>query len=234
MVDFKLTEQQLMLRNTVRKFVKEEVVPVRAELDREPDPKKGFSWDLLRKADALGLRTLALSEEHGGIEADIITRCVVGEELATGDLGFAVCLDQVWKISAGIVHLCNEEQKKRFIPIFRDDPECVLSIAITEPSGGSNYIPPIERSDTLSSRAELKDGQWILNGTKHFISNAGLSKLYLIFVVTDPEKSIYEWASAFIVPHDAPGFSVTKVEDKMGQRLVWNGTIVLDNCTIPE
>ncbi len=152
MVDFKLTEKQLMLRDVVRKFVREEVIPVRAELDREPDPKKGFSWDLLRKADAIGLRTLSLSEEDGGIEADIITRCVVGEELATGDLGFAVCLDQVWKISAGIAHLCNEEQRGRFIPLFRDDPECLLSIAITEPSGGSNYIVPIERKDSTFSK----------------------------------------------------------------------------------
>ena len=69
MVDFKLTEQQIMIRDVVRRFVQEEVIPVRAELDREPDPKKGFSWDLLRKADAIGLRTLALPEEHGGIGA---------------------------------------------------------------------------------------------------------------------------------------------------------------------
>ncbi|MEK6709407.1 MAG: acyl-CoA dehydrogenase family protein, partial [Nitrospinota bacterium] len=84
MVDFRLTDQQLMLRDMARKFVKEEVVPVRAQLDREPDPKKGFSWELLRKADKLGLRTLTLGPEDGGISADIITRCVVGEELAAG------------------------------------------------------------------------------------------------------------------------------------------------------
>ncbi len=235
MVDFSLTEQQMMLRNTVRKFVREEVIPVRDHLDREPDPKKGFSWDLLRKADALGLRTLSLSEADGGIGADIVTRCVVGEEMAVGDLGFAVCLDQVWKISAAIVNLCNEDQKKRFIPMFRDDPECLLSIGITEPTGGSNYIVPIERKDsTLQARAELKNGAWVLNGTKHFISNAGLSKLYLIFAVTDPEENVYERISPFIVPHDAPGFSIGKTEDKMGQRLVWNSTIVMNNCEIPE
>lgn len=235
MVDFKLSEHQLMLRDVVRRFVQKEVIPLRAKLDKEPDPKKAFSWELVRKADALGLRTLALSKEDGGIEADIITRCVVGEELATGDLGFAVCLDQVWKISGGIVHLCNEEQKKRFIPIFRDDPECVLSIAITEPSGGSNYILPMERKDsTLQARAELRDGHWVLNGTKHFISNAGLSKLYLIFAVTDPEKDVYGRISAFIVPHNAPGFHIGKVEDKMGQRLVWNSTVIMEDCTIPK
>ena len=88
MVDFKLTEQQVMLRDMARKFAQEEIVPVRAELDRESDPHDGFSWELLRKADALGLRTLSLKEKDGGIEADIITRCIVGEELATGDLGF--------------------------------------------------------------------------------------------------------------------------------------------------
>lgn len=235
MVDFRLTDQQLMLRDMARKFAKEEIVPVRAQLDREPDPKKGFSWELLRKADKLGLRTLTLSPEDGGINADIITRCVVGEELAAGDLGFAVCLDQMWKIAAGITHLCSEAQRKRFIPIFRDDPECVLSICITEPSGGSNYILPIERKDsTLQARAELRNGKWILNGTKHFISNAGLSKLYLMFVVTDPDKDVYNRVSAFIIPHTSPGFSIGKTEDKLGQRLVWNSTIIMENCEIPE
>ena len=235
MVDFKLTEQQIMIRDVVKRFVQEEVVPVRAELDREPDPKKGFSWDLLRKADEIGLRTLALPEEHGGIGADIITRCVVGEELATGDLGFAVCLDQTWKIASGIVHLCNDEQRDRFLPIFRDDPECVLSIGVTEPGGGSNYIPPIEHPRAmLDTRAELRDGQWVINGLKHFVSNAGLSKLYLVFAVTDPDKSVMESVSSFIVPADAPGFSIGRTEDKMGQRLVWNSEMIFDNCTIPE
>lgn len=235
MMDFKLTEQQIMMRDVVRRFVREEIVPIRAELDQKPDPKDGFSWDLLRKADKIGLRTLALPEEDGGIGADIITRCVVGEELATGDLGFAVCLDQCWKISGAIANLCNDEQKARFLPLFRDDPECVLSIAITEPIGGSNYIMPIERDDsTIQTRAELRDGNWVLNGTKHFISNAGLSKIYLIFAVTDPDKNVYERISGFLVTSDSPGFSIGRTENKMGQRLAWNSTINLDDCTIPE
>ncbi|MBI2132899.1 MAG: acyl-CoA dehydrogenase, partial [Candidatus Tectomicrobia bacterium] len=68
----------------------------------------------------------------------------------------------------------------------------------------------------------------------HFISNAGLSKLYLMFVVTDPEKDIYNRVSAFIIPHTAPGFSIGKTEDKLGQRLAWNSTIIMENCEIPE
>ena len=234
MVDFKLAEQQVKLRDLARKFVREEIIPVRAELDREPDPHKGFSWDLLRKADEVGLRTLSLKKEDGGIEADIITRCVVGEEIAAGDLGFAVCLDQLWKISGAIVKICNEEQQERFIPMFRDDPECVLSICITEPSGGSNYIPPMERKETIQTRAELKGDKWVLNGLKCFISNAGLSKLYLVFAVTDPDKDFYERFSAFLVTSDSPGFSIGKTEDKMGQRLVWNSTVNFDDCTIPK
>ncbi|MFP6889552.1 MAG: acyl-CoA dehydrogenase family protein [Nitrospinota bacterium] len=234
MVDFKLTEQQVKFRDLARKFVREEIIPVRAELDREPDPHKGFSWDLLRKADEVGLRTLSLKKEDGGIEADIITRCVVGEEIAAGDLGFAVCLDQLWKISGAIVIICNEEQQERFIPMFRDDPECVLSICITEPSGGSNYIPPMERKETIQTRAELKGDKWVLNGLKCFISNAGLSKLYLVFAVTDPDKDFYERFSAFLVTSDSPGFSIGKTEDKMGQRLVWNSTVNFDDCTIPK
>ncbi len=116
-MDFKLTEQQVTWRDRVKRFVREEIVPVRAELDQQPDPQDGFSWDLLRKADEIGLRTLALGEQDGGINADIITRCVVGEELATGDLGFAVCLDQCWKISGAIAKLCNDEQRGEGKPV---------------------------------------------------------------------------------------------------------------------
>jgi alkylation response protein AidB-like acyl-CoA dehydrogenase len=231
MIDFKLTEEQVMLRDVVRRFVREEVVPVRAGLDAQPD----FVGLAPREAVVgIGLRTMALPPEDGGIAAGIITRCVVGEELGTGDLGFAVCLDQTWKIASAIVHLCDAEQRARFLPIFRDDPTCVLSIGITEPVGGSNYILPMERDDSMiQTRAVLQDGNWVLNGTKHFISNAGLSKLYLIFAVTDPDKDVYERMSAFMVPADAPGFSIGKTEDKMGQRTVWNSTIQLDDCTIP-
>jgi alkylation response protein AidB-like acyl-CoA dehydrogenase len=235
MFEFKLSEEQVMLRDVVRRFVREEVVPVAAQLDAEPDPLDAFPWDLLRKADAIGLRTLSLSPEDGGISAGLITRCVVGEELAVGDLGFAICLDQCWKIASAITHLCNDEQQARFLPLFRDDPECVLTIAITEPVGGSNYVMPIERDDSaFQTRAVLRDGNWVLNGTKIFSSNSGISKLYLIFAVTDPDQDLYHRMSTFIVPHDAPGFSIGRSENKMGMRLTRNSTIHLEDCTIPE
>ncbi|MFQ6111947.1 MAG: acyl-CoA dehydrogenase family protein, partial [Nitrospinota bacterium] len=147
MVEFKLSEQQLMLKNMAKDFVEKELKPVAAELDRKQDPKECFSWDLLRKASKLGLRTMTLPEEWGGMNADILTRVVLGEELAVGDLGFTVCLDQIWKICSMICHLSTDEQKQRFLPAFRDDDEYVLSICVTEPGSGSDGILPYENPD---------------------------------------------------------------------------------------
>ena len=234
-MDFTLTEEQVMLRDGVRRFVQEEIVPVRAELDAAPDPHDGFSRELLRKSDAIGLRRMTLTEEDGGVDADVLTRCIVGEELGVGDLGFAICLLQAWRIAGSIRRMCNAEQQARFLPVFRDDPEAALSIGITEATGGSNWILGIQRDDsTLQTRAELRDGEWVLNGTKLFITNAGFAKLYMIIAATDWDKPLAQRFSTFIVPHDAPGLSTPRVENKMGQRLVWHGTIVMDDCRIPE
>ena len=159
----------------------------------------------------------------------------MGEELGVGDLGFAICLLQAWRIAGSIRRMCNVEQQARFLPVFRDDPEAALSIGITEATGGSNWILGIQRDDsTLQTRAELRDGEWVLNGTKLFITNAGFAKLYMIIAATDWDKPLAQRFSTFIVPHDAPGLSTPRVENKMGQRLVWHGTIVMDDCRIPE
>lgn len=234
-IDFKLTEEQRMLRDTVRRFAQEEIVPICAEIDARPDPHDGFSAELLHKADKLGLRTITLPPEYGGIAADVTTRCVIGEELGAGDIGFSIILLQGWRISLALLRLCTPLQQARYLARFREDPEFLLGIGITEPSGGSNWILGMERSDsTLDTRAELVGDEWVLNGTKQFISNAGMAGLYIIFAVADPERDVTERVSAFLVPGDAPGLSCGHVENKLGQRTIWHGSLVMNDCRIPS
>ena len=234
MIDFKMTEEQRMLRDVCRRFVREEVIPICAEFDREPDPTKSFPHALLLKADAVGLRKLGLPEAYGGIDVDTLTSCILDEELATGDLAVAGFLDQTWRLCRLFTQLCSEGQRERFLPIISEDPGAMLSVCMTEDVGGSNNFLLIDREDSrMRTHAEFRDGQWVLNGTKHFIANAGLSKLYLILAVTDPDKSILDAISVFVVPHDAPGLHIGKVEDKMGQRMLRNATVHMEDCTIP-
>ncbi len=91
MVEFALSKRQIALRDKARKFAIEEMIPVAEAGDREPDPAKSFNWDVIRKADKLGLRTLSVPKEYGGGGADVMTLSMVGENLAYGDLGIAVC-----------------------------------------------------------------------------------------------------------------------------------------------
>ncbi len=234
MVDYKRTEAQRMLRDTVRRFAQEHIIPICAQVDARSDPADGFSAELMYKAEELGLRTITLPPEYGGIEADVTTRCVIGEELGAGDIGFSIILLQGWRIGRALLTLCTPAQQERYLTRFREDPEFLLGIGITEPSGGSNWILGMERSDsTLTTRAELVGDEWVLNGTKQFISNAGMAGLYIIFAVADPDRDVNERVSAFLVPGDAPGLSCGRVEDKLGQRTIKHGSVVMDNCRIP-
>ena len=112
MVDFQLTEEQLALRRMVQDFVKREIKPVVRERERIEDPLQRFPWDLVEKASKLGLRTLALPEEYGGGDASYLTRCILLEELATGDMGIAITFLLLWKFSPVLTQATTPEQNE--------------------------------------------------------------------------------------------------------------------------
>ena len=117
-MDFTLTETQLALQKLAHEFAEKEIRPVVRERDRITDPHERFPWDILEKGSRLGLRTLSLPEDKGGGGASILDLCIVGEEIAWGDLGVAVTFDQTWKLSHFMNELANEEQLARFLDLF--------------------------------------------------------------------------------------------------------------------
>lgn len=235
MVDFSLTPQQRELRQIAHDFAMDVILPSAEKADRIPEPEKSFDWNIVREASRRGLRTLSVPKEFGGGGADVLTLAVVGEQLAYGDLGIAVAFDQTWKIMTSIVHLANDDQRKRWIPRIVDDPEFLLGIGATEPTAGSDNLLPYDAPGSgIQSFAERKGDKWILNGTKRYISNGGLAKLFYILARTDAKGPLSQSLSAFLVPGDAPGFTCTEVWDKMGQRAVQNGTLVFDNVEISD
>lgn len=227
-------EQKEILK-TVRKFVTQVVSPVAAELDREADPGDCFSWEIVEKASEIGLRTLTLAPEYGGTGADSLTTAMVLEELAKGDLGVSVIFAQTLKLVQTLQKATTEEQKKRFLPKFRDDPRFLLAIGITEPEISSNYIIPYNNPETpYLTSAVRKNGGWVINGMKHFISNGNRASLYLVFAQTERGKSLVEGSTCFLVQRDTPGFSIGTVHDKMGERLVNNAELVFESCFVPD
>ena len=226
------TEDQRAILESVRRFVEQEVTPRAAALDADPDPAAGFSWEIVEAADALGLRTMTLSEELGGMGVDSLTTAMVVEELGRGDLGVSVIFAQTLKIAAIMEKALTEDQKARSLVPFVDDPRAILSIAITEPENASNYIIPYATS--FNTRAEKTDGGWIANGMKHFISNSNRARFFLVFMQTDVSKPMAEGASCFLLERDHPGFTVGRVHDKMGERLANNSELIFTDCFIPD
>lgn len=218
---------------TTRRFVREVVLPVVADLDRQEDPVACFSWDIVEKADAVGLRTLTLAPEYGGAGADSLTTAMVIEELAKGDLGVSVVLAQTLKIAQTLQKAATESQKARFLPQFKANPRFLLAIGITEPGTSSDYIVPFQEGQ-FSTRAERAEGGWVINGMKHFISNGNRAQLYLIFAQTDPSKSLVEGSTCFLVEQGTSGFAIGRVHDKMGERLANNAELHFRDCFVPD
>lgn len=235
MVDFELTERQHELRAIARDFAINRIMPAAEVGDREPDPERAFNWELIREASELGLRTLSVPRELGGEGADVLTLAIVGEALAYGDLGVAVAFDQTWKIMTMLSHLASDEQRERWLPTVMEDDTCLLAAAATEPMSGSDSILPYHGADGgMRLTAEKVGDKWVLNGEKRYISNGGLAKVLYVMGRTDPSQPPLESIAGFLLSSDTPGFSVTEVWDKLGQRNVQNGTLVFDDVEIPE
>ncbi|MBT7361962.1 MAG: acyl-CoA/acyl-ACP dehydrogenase, partial [Rhodospirillaceae bacterium] len=226
------SEEQRAILESVRRYVEEEVTPRAAELDAETDPEAAFSWEIVEAADRMGLRTMSLSEELGGMGIDSTTTAMVVEELARGDLGISVVFAQTLKIAAIMEKAFNDDQIQRSLVPFVEDPRAVLSICITEPDSGSNGVLP--HSTPLKTRAEKVDGGWLANGMKHFISNSNRSRFFMVFMQTDPSKPMTEGVSCFLLERGHPGFTVGRVHDKMGERLANNSELFFTDCFIPD
>lgn len=234
MVDFRLTEEQLSFRDTVRKFVQNEVKPHVRTLDEQKDPKDCFSIELVKKASALGLRTLALPKEYGGAECDQVTLAMILEELGAGDLGFASMIGQHTKYMDTLVSLCNDEQKREWIPKLAEDDTFLLASALTEPDFGTDNLLPYDGPEGgMRTFAERRGDEYIINGTKHFISNGGIAKLYIVYARTRKDVGITQGMSIFLIPPDTPGFSIAKIHDKLGRRLLLNAELVFEDARIP-
>lgn len=236
---FDINDQQHRVRaagaavNIARTFVTDVVAPVAADLDRQTRPEDAFSWDIVEKGSACGLRTLTLMPEYGGAGADCVTTAMVVEELARGDMGVSVVFAQTLKLIQALQGAATEEQRARFLPKVRDDPRCLLAIGMTEPQTSSDYIIPYRPAGFVTSAKRTGKG-WVINGTKRFISNGNRARFYLLFAQTNPDKGLNEGSTCFLIERGTPGFTTGHVEDKMGERLANNAELIFEDCVVPD
>jgi len=234
-MDLRETEEQRMLRQTVRKFAENEVRPVSVEFDRKTDPKECFPWELLRKASKLGLRTMSIPAKYGGGDVeDLISQIIVIEELGAGDNGFASCIRSTVGMASWIDILCSQQQKDELFPKIVEDDTFVLAHAITEPDAGTdNYLMADVPGAAMQTFAEKRGNEYVINGMKHFISNGGIAKLYIIHVRTDRKLPLSQCRSVFVVPFDTPGFSIGTTHNKLGRRLLRTAELIFDDMRVP-
>jgi alkylation response protein AidB-like acyl-CoA dehydrogenase len=233
-VDFGLSEEQKHWRAVARDFVEKTIKPDAQRRDRLPTAAERIPWDWIREANRLGIRTLGVPKRYGGCGADIFTMCIVGEELAVGDLGFAVIMDQCWKMAHILSDAMTPEQQERFIPAFVADPEATFAIGFTEEGAGSDHQGYYDSPDIAFRTTAVRDGShYVINGAKRYVSNGCMAKLYFIVARTDSEKTLREGGSVFIVPSDTPGFRPGFFHEKSSQRLATNGTFHFENCRVP-
>ncbi len=217
-----LTEEQRMIRDTARDFAEAELKPHAGQWDEE-----GYVPDaVLAKMGELGLLGMLVPEEWGGIGADYLSYALAIEEISAGCASTAVLMSVQNGLGCGcILSWGSDAQKQRWLPDAAAG-RTYICFCLTEPHAGSE-------ANNLRTRAALCGGEWVLDGTKQFITGAKRARYAIVFAVTDPALG-KKGLSAFVVPADAKGFVPQKSEDKLGIRGSDTCAILLDGCTIPE
>ena len=215
-----LTDEQREIRDLVRTLSRERIAPRAAEIDKTAE----FPWDvveLFRENDLFGI---LYDEQYGGIGESSLMTFVVIEELSKvcATSGLIIAAQELG--SLGIKLAGTAEQKQRWLPKLASG-ERLAAYALTEPGSGSD-------SAAMLSTARREGDEWILNGGKRFITNAGVASVYVVFAKTDPQLG-HAGISAFVVEADAPGFEVGRIEPKMGIKGSTTGEIFFNDCRIP-
>ena len=223
-MDFGLTDEQRLLRDTVRDFARAEVAPVAEELDRT----KSFPYEIVAKMGELGLMGIPFPEDYGGGGADTLAYVLAVEELARVDS--SVCITMAAHTSLGTmpIHLWgSDEQKSEWLPVLCAGQK-LAAFGLTEPEAGSD-------AGATRTRATLDDGEWVIDGAKQFITNSGteISGCVTITAVTGGENGNRE-ISNIIVPNGTLGYEIGEAYRKMG----WNASdtrpLSFDGCRVPE
>jgi alkylation response protein AidB-like acyl-CoA dehydrogenase len=231
---FGLDAKTVKWRGIARGFAEEVVRPVSAELDARTDPAESWSWEIVDEASRRGLRQAPVSAAFGGDETGFLTDVVMLEEIAAADVGAAVVLAQHWKFLQMIKDLASEEQQQRWLSRIADNPRALLAAALTEPHAASDtFLPYLAPGAGMTSRAERRNGGYVINGMKHFISNANRADVVITFVRTDPDGPVNTSVSAFLVGTETEGLRIGRVHDKTGERLANNAEIFYSDVQVP-
>ncbi|MCD6539245.1 MAG: acyl-CoA dehydrogenase family protein [Candidatus Omnitrophica bacterium] len=221
MLDYGLTEEQLMIKELARKVAEEKIKPFSKQWDEEGE----FPQEAIKALAQSDLFTLCIPEEYGGMGGGLLDLCIATEEVSRVDGGVAASYAASFLGMFPILLFGTEEQKKKYLPPLASG-EKLSAFALTEPEAGSD-------AGAVTTKAEKEGDFYILNGLKHFITNGGDADIYTVIALTDKSKGP-RGISAFIVEKGDSGFSFGKKEDKMGIRASSTRELIFQDCKIPK
>ena len=219
-MNFELTQEQQLVRDTVRKFAESRIAPVAAELDRE----HRFPYDLVAQLAELGLMGMTIPEEYGGAGADTVAYAVGVEELTRIDSSVAITVAAHHSLGTlPIFYFGNEEQKQEWLPQLASGQK-LAAFGLTEPGAGSD-------AGATRTTAELRDGEWVVNGSKIFITNAGTD---ITACVTITARTGENEISNLIIPNGTTGYEISAPMEKMGWHASDTRELSFRDCSLPE
>ncbi|NIO48239.1 MAG: acyl-CoA dehydrogenase [Candidatus Aminicenantes bacterium] len=218
---YSLTEEQEALQAMAREFAEKEMKPKAAKYDEGHE----FPEDVMKKAFEVGFLTCTIPKEYGGGGLSDIDTVIISEELAAGCAGMYTTMMVNALAYTPIILFGTDEQKKKFLTP-QTEKMSFASFCLTEREAGSD-------AGALKTRAKKVGSEYVINGSKCFISNAGIAELYTVFANSNPDKGM-RGISAFIVPRETSGLTIGKVEDKMGQRASNTAEVIFEDVKVPE
>ncbi|MGE6719865.1 acyl-CoA dehydrogenase family protein [Peribacillus frigoritolerans] len=218
-----LTKEMQQMKEMIRNFVEREVEPFAIQIEEED----AIPGHLVEKAKDLGLFGISIPEQYGGIGLNAVGKATVLEQLGRTHNGFVSLISAHTGIgSTGLVKLASEHLKNKYLPEMAAGTK-IGAFALSEPGAGSD-------ATNLATSAEKKGDYWVMNGTKHFITNGPIADVYTVFALTDKDKGAKGGITAFLVERDFPGLTVGKKDKKMGLRGSYTSQVIFEDCIIPE
>ncbi len=221
MIDFSLTEEQKGLQKLAREFALKEIRPYAEEHDKTGK----FPHEIAKKAFEIGLMNLNIPQEYNGAGLKVLDEVIIAEELSYGCSGISTAFAVNHLATAPVIVAGNEEQKKKYLGMITSELT-FASYAVTEPQAGSDVAG-------IQTTAKLVGDEYIINGSKQWITGASVAKWFYVLAKTDPSKG-HKGMSAFIVDANTPGIKIGKKEDMMGQRASATHAVTFEEVKIPK
>lgn len=222
--NFGLNDTQKEMQELARKFTREEIIPVASKHDKTGE----YPWDLVKKAWNLGLLNLHVPQDCGGMEVGAFDSCLVGEELAYGCTGISTALEATGLAQTPVIVAGTKEQRKKYLGRCIEEP-IVAAYCVTEPGAGSDVAG-------VRTKAEKKGDEYILNGTKMWITNGGVASWYFVLARSNPDPKVppSKAFTAFIVDRESEGLTPGRKEMNMGQRASDTRMITFEDVRVPK